>query len=535
MPLWEGFDEWGHFAVLERTALRGETLVSRYSPVSRRIEASLKLAPVPWALRYLPPPTVTEDTYWRLSREERSSRQGDVGTLPPAWATEDGSGGFTAYEALQPPLYYWIAAPLARWSRNLDLGSQVLLLRWFSLAIASLAIPLAFLVGRSVFRSDSLALGCAAVVAAMPEFAIDVGRVGNECLGIVLFTLLTRLMAEAVRGGINYVRALAIGLALGLGLLTKAYFLTAIPPVILLFAYEVWRARGARLHALSAALATGAVALPMAAWWYVRNLLTTGTLSGLSEAVMLNGKLSDISLVRRAGEIPWTTAVDGVLLSHIWFGGWSGLTIRSWMYHAFYLAIAVAGIGLLRLWRQPAMLALAGVYAAFWMGELYDILLLFLSKGVATSMGWYLYAVVAAEVALTIGGLIAVLPLRWKNRAPLIGVLPFVLLDLYTVHGVSIPYYTGVLVHRSNGALGAIHPFHAGAIRIADILLRLTAYKTTLLSDTSLAVLWTGYLLATVALVPICFLCAAPQPGSIDLPTSAPSSGGGPAPPGPSP
>ena len=35
LPLWEGYDEWSHFAVVQRMAFRGEPLVSRDSPISR--------------------------------------------------------------------------------------------------------------------------------------------------------------------------------------------------------------------------------------------------------------------------------------------------------------------------------------------------------------------------------------------------------------------------------------------------------------------------------------------------------------------
>ena len=61
LPLWEGFDEWAHFAVIQRMAVRGELVVLRESPISRDIAPSLELAPVPWELRYLPLPSMTHD------------------------------------------------------------------------------------------------------------------------------------------------------------------------------------------------------------------------------------------------------------------------------------------------------------------------------------------------------------------------------------------------------------------------------------------------------------------------------------------
>src|SRR5205823_5736882 len=136
------------------------------------------------------------------------------------------------------PLYYWTMAPFYYALQGKPLDTQVLWLRWISVAIASLAIPLCFLVAKSVFRDVTVALGCAAVVAAMPEFLVDMARIGNECLSVVLFTLLLWLASETLRGER---RAPAMIIVLALGLLTKAYFLTAIPGVALVAAIDIRR------------------------------------------------------------------------------------------------------------------------------------------------------------------------------------------------------------------------------------------------------------------------------------------------------
>src|SRR5580700_11371623 len=85
LPLWEGYDEWAHFAVVRDMAIRGEWLGSRQAPIPRDVEASLQLAPVPWELSTLPPPSYTHDEYWSLSRDERERRESALRTLPAAW------------------------------------------------------------------------------------------------------------------------------------------------------------------------------------------------------------------------------------------------------------------------------------------------------------------------------------------------------------------------------------------------------------------------------------------------------------------
>ncbi|HKW96591.1 MAG TPA: glycosyltransferase family 39 protein [Bryobacteraceae bacterium] len=503
LPLWEGFDEWAHFAVIERMALRGEPLVSRESPVPRDVQASLELAPLPWQLRNLPPPSLTEDTYWQLPAEERQRREALFREMPRAWEYQDAEGGLPAYEALQPPLYAWLMAPpvmlAAHPSINASLGDRVLLVRLLSVLIASLAIPLVFLIGATIFNDDRVAAGCAAIAAAMPEFAIDVARVGNDCVAVVLFTLLTWTLVEVMFSGLNYSRAVWTGVVLGLGLLAKAYFLAALPPVALLVIYEFRRAKGQRRRAAAGALVmictTGAIAW----WWYVRNFLTTGTWTGLSEAVKLR-EMGLGPMFGEAGAVDWRGAMDAILFSHIWFGGWSGLTVRSWMYHAFYAVILVAAIGLIRALRQPAIWALLAIYVSFWVAELYNVLLEFLSKGVAASMGWYLYAVVGAEVTLAVAGLRGVLPGKAKRWAAAVGIFLFAVLDLYTVHAVAIPYFTGMIVHKANGALAAVHAGDIARIGMRGTLVRLCGFKGNVMREPVIAGLWVAYLAATIVL-----------------------------------
>jgi hypothetical protein len=402
---------------------QGDLLPSRDATVPADVDASLRSVPVPWELRYLPAPARTHDG------------PGAPGTWPR----------LTAYEALQAPLYYWLMAPLLWLFGGASLATQVLALRLAAVLLASLSIPLIYRIARKVGVPEA----CAALVAVMPGFAFDVARVGNDCLAVLLFTALLLLVVQRAHW-------LAAGIVLGLGLLTKAYFLAAL---VLIF----WMPRAVL------------VGVAISGWWYVRNLWTTGTLAGLSESVMLrHTSLAD--LLRRAPSVPWRTAIDSILFSHIYFGGWSSLQVRSWMYHVFYMVVAIAAAGAVWAMRRNASLRpLAAVYAAFWLAQLYNVLLLYVSKGIPTTMGWYLYGVIGAEVVLCS----ATIP-------PVVGVVLFAALDLYAMHFVALPYYAGLIRHKANGALEAFH---------------LSALSSIPRPPLGLAALWLLYLTATVTLV----------------------------------
>ncbi len=480
LPLWEGFDEWAHFAVVEEMARTGNLLVDRATPIPSDVQDSLEIAPVPWDQRHVAF-SVTEDSFWQLPEQDRTWRIGRLRALSPSGAN-DRADALRAYEALQPPFYYWLMALLYRIAGHRSLVEMALILRFGSVLIASAFIPAAYLAATRMVDGHT-AVMVVALAALMPELLIDVARVGNECLGIAIATALLLCLC----GKRNAVIA---GLTLGLGLLTKAYFLTAIPAVLILL--RNWRSR---------ALAIG-IAGVASFWWFFLNRMRTGTWTGLNEAVLLKGS-SGPDLMVQAGRVHWRGALDSVLMSHIWFGGWSSLQVRSWIYHVFMAVAVAACIGLIVRWRRGQAQELTvpvTLYACFWAGQLYNIVLLFASKGASTSMGWYLYAVIAAQEILLVQGLRALLP----SAIPALAV-SLLALDIYTIHFVAIPYYSGFLVHRADGSLPNMH-FGQLAGSWFSALERLGATKPAWLSGMPMVWLWSLYLAASFSLAVLPFL-----------------------------
>lgn len=487
LPLWEGYDEFAHFGVVRAIAARGILLPPRDQPGPRDVEESLKLAPVPWEVRgwEVFRSSLTEEAYWRLPSEDRRAREARLRNLPPSWELEYSSGGVSAYEAYQPPLYYWLMAPALYALKGAGLLAQVMWLRWIGVFLTSLAIPLTFAIALDATQSESAAAGCCAVVAVMPELASNVARISNEPLAILLFTLLVWAGLRILKRAPDIRDAAMLGGILGLGLLTKAYFLTAVPAVLLLLIYRYRRAWAPTVTAC-------AVTVAIAGWWYARNLATTGTFSGLAEAVMLR-KTGMTAMLAAIPRIPWRHAVDVTLATHLYFCGWSSLMVRGWMYHVLFAIVALAALGLVRQLRGPAMWWLAGVYGFFWLGQLYNVVLQYLTKGLAASMGWYMYAVVAPEVVLCV-----VAFGRHRLAAAGVGTVLFGLLDIYGMHWVAIPYYTGIIGHRATGALAAMHVDQMRSAGFHTMFERLAVNKWAPVSPPVLVTLWILYVAGTI-------------------------------------
>jgi hypothetical protein len=349
----------------------------------------------------------------------------------------------------------------------------------------------------------------------MPELMVDVCRVGNESLAVLVYSVLIYAAFKFLDNPGRLRSAALLGVTMGLGLLTKAYFLTALPALVAILACCFCFEPRLRRWILYRGLPAVAVALFLSGWWYWRNRALTGSWSGVMPDVAL-GNMPLWELLRRIPRVEWKRALDALLFSHIWFGNWSFLQVRSWIYRAFEYALLLSLIGLFLVsvsWLKRSarflflsspryMLVLLTFYLFFWLGLLYHILITFVAQGISASQGWYLYCLVVAEVTVIVAGLLAVSPARlrpWVLPASSIG---FVLLDLYTVHFLFIPYYIGLITHKAGGALAAFRVAQIPGLDLWEYVGRLAVHMP-LLNPAGFLVIWACYLIATLGLAAI--------------------------------
>jgi hypothetical protein len=381
IPIWEGYDEWGHYAFVEHLRLHRALPVTSDS-ISEEIRISVQSAPI----------------------------------------RHEASDPMTNYEAQQPPLYYLALALPNRLWLGVDIQTRVHRLRWFSVLIASLAIPCAYLAALELFYSRALALMVCALIASMPALMIDIARVGNESLAIALASWIVLLLLRK--------NTPALGFAFGLALLTKAYFL-ALAPVL------IFRRRFSSL----------AIAIGIGGWWYWRSYRMTGTLTGEIMDVV-SSKLGFAARLSAIGKVRWLAVLDAALWTHIWTGAWSFLTVRSWMYRVFELIFAIVAIMLVgALVRRPygqckrKLVLLSTLEAAFAAAIAYHALSIFLGKNLSFAPGWYFYVLIVAEALLLASGLLILVGRR--RILPAMGSLIalFLALDVYTAIFVLARFY----------------------------------------------------------------------------------------------
>lgn len=208
---------------------------------------------------------------------------------PPRIVTVPGLGYFPSgyqYVANHPPLYYGAMAPVYLLSRPLSYVQQHYLLRLAAIPFGLVTVYAAYRMARALFPGDAfLTITVPAFVAFQPQISYEAAMVNNDIVAIAITSLLLWGLVVGIRDRFPIWLCVAIGLALGAGLLTKSTTAT-IAPVIGLAAvaavgwrdWRGWLVRG---------VAIGVPALLLAAPWYRFLYQTYGDFSGLERVADL--------------------------------------------------------------------------------------------------------------------------------------------------------------------------------------------------------------------------------------------------------
>jgi hypothetical protein len=184
-----------------------------------------------------------------------------------------------------PPLYYAGEAAvlhLVPGYRNLAFDQQIWVMRLLSILLVAPLPIIAWATARTLTGDGPVPLVAASLPVTLPGLSRVGGSVQNDNLLILLFGLLTLVMAKVLAGDLRKRTGLAAGGLAGLACLTKGFGLVL--PVFVTAVYAVAWLRHHRRPLAPWGLATVSCAA-ISAWWWVRNLALYGALqpSGLGE------------------------------------------------------------------------------------------------------------------------------------------------------------------------------------------------------------------------------------------------------------
>jgi len=532
VPLWEGYDEFAHFAFVQHLAETHELPDLLNAAASQEVAESLRLAPVPWTIRQWMPGWTTHDDFWRLPDLTRQWRERELKEIPRILARENAQN-LRSYEGQQPPLAYLLYSIPYAVFQGAGLLTRAWVVRMAGAVIASLVIPFGFMLARHVLGNEPQAVGVAAVIASMPELSMTADHGGNEPLAIVLGTAcvygLCLLVGDSRRA---LWRALFLGCLLGCGLLTKAYFLTMIPAIGGIFAVLLWRAPGSRRRIAVQLLVVLGAATAIAGWWYWHAIRATGTLTGGQIAIA--ARQSTLPVLRAMERINWLRVADFALGSHLWLGGWSFLVLRTWMYRTMELVLLAACAGLVLRFarrdmrlpaaslpsrtnaagsRMPLQICIA-VLLSFWAGMGYYAFTTYLATGEAAVFGYYAYALVAPEAVCLTSGISALVP-ALRNHWIVPGlVVCFAAMEVYGTVLCLMPYYAGVTAHTARGSVPAMQASLLWNGGIPDLFRNLALNKPDFLPAGVLLALWLSFLLAVAGIIAVSVLASLGEQGA---------------------
>lgn len=373
----------------------------------------------------------------------------------PPHTLDDVWPGF-AHETHQPPLYYWLAGRLVRWSGESDPARQLYVVRWFSALLGAGIVVMAWLAGRQLFPyQPGLAAGTALYIAGLPMFAFIHSMANNDNLSAFFSAGVFLCGAGALRGRLTWGRAVGMFLCAVLAVLTKRTGFVAPASAVCILIGSLWPA-GARRRAWSIlGVAIGVLAgvggvmlwpagrALLADLWHffhlpkdVVELLTGGA---YVEAVVCTPYLYYSRLIF---ESFWARF------------GWLNVRLAEGWYFALLGLCAVAGIGfakgLRRLMQkdepaEPSLLRALVVYlliavAAYLLIMTKEVLYLSYRFGVVPQ-GRYLFPAVIPLATLLVWGLREWVPADRHREAGWAGGIALLSFDALCLIGYVLPFY----------------------------------------------------------------------------------------------
>lgn len=318
------------------------------------------------------------------------------------------------WQAQHPPLYYLLLAPVLRGLNGWSFTAQFFVLRLISFVLALCGVALGLLAaGREDGRERSAAMiGFAAYPILLPMFFPEFARIGNDSLCLFLVGLAAYLLASWLKDERAPAASIGLGVALGLGLLTKAFFLPISLALAIFLGTRLLFDRGhpiGRRERLRNTAVVFLTALLMGGGWYVYKLAAYGDLTGADYAIrlerqggMLAGFESHFSMPQliRGALMP--------LISYQWVGTWSVARVPEVFQAPMALLAAWIAVAYLRQLKgrplaDPAWLPV-WVFGLFLLGLYWHVLIGIALYSLGAAGGWYLHILMPwAAPALGLG------------------------------------------------------------------------------------------------------------------------------------
>lgn len=304
--------------------------------------------------------------------------------------------------------------------------------RLLTVAFGALLVVAVYGLARSMVpKAPAVAWAAAILVATIPQLLFLSSVVSNDVPAAALATVTLWLLARLLRGGPGRRKALALGIAFGLALLTKVSTFTLLLPLALGIGWLWFSGRYELRATITTALWTAFGAFAVSGWWFLRSWLLYGSPLGLETHDATPWAIRDPATL----QVPAARWLDTIRSFWIAFG-WGTIRPDGWVYAVLFVLMAIAGIGLVLAtwqgWRKRGRRLDTGA-----------VLLLLLALAlfaVTVALEVWMQRVKAAHGRLlfpAIGALAILLVLGWRSVHPR---LPFLATGFVASLGLLAPF-----------------------------------------------------------------------------------------------
>ncbi len=295
--------------------------------------------------------------------------------------------------------------------------------RWVNVMLGALTVMLTYGIGRRIWpEHPALALGGAAMVAFNPQFIYTSAAINNDIIAALCGTWVLFICLGIVQTGADRRTWAGLGVAYGCGLLSKFHLVAAGALIVLALALEARKTPGLSAQArrwVTGMAAVFGVAGVLAGWWFVRNWLLYGDLTGMN-------KLNELWQGRPAGG-NWWAIQQGLpyLWSSLWARFGSGQIPVPQAFYTGMMAFCLLALAGYARWRCLRLDFASGLLLVATVGVFTAVVFYYMLIQPAGAMGRFLFPALPAFAVLLVAGIDAWLRAPKYTAGVIAGVMLF--------------------------------------------------------------------------------------------------------------
>lgn len=334
LPPWEGFDEHAHYGYVQYLADEKKLPVMGAFPFSTDLADYQRVGPMPYSL-------ALTDSGRKSYRDLAISSENDKALVrrlitgrPGTPRQYEPTPGKNNWQAQHPPLYYIILTPFYDLSRNWAWRDHLFLLRSISLVLAMAAIFVGVAAIGVLKTANMVTEGQSTVMTSaillwplfIPMWVPEMARLGNDSLCALWVALSWFFLCKIAVGQRGVSSFVGLGIGLGLGALTKAFFLPiGLGAGIFILACIIRTRRSGQ--PITPVLLGGAVTLflvlVIAGWWYGRMFWSANDVVGGTFAQAQEQGVHFSHFIENFDLWLWLYGTGGIATTFAWSGTWS--------------------------------------------------------------------------------------------------------------------------------------------------------------------------------------------------------------------